>query len=106
MRKKAVVKKVEKRPDLFEGQAVGRLGFKPLIHKDGTPFDDVDYFELLGRKAISLEKENTSKNLPTDYGNYDRATINVAKQVVQAIDEKMPKNDILKFINMCIEYGK
>lgn len=105
MRKKAVVKQVVKRPDLFQGQAVGRLGFKPLSHKDGTPYDDVDYFELLGRKAISMDKENTSKNLPTDYGELDRNTIEVAKQVVKAIDEKMPKKDILNFINMCIDYN-
>lgn len=106
MRKKAVSKQVIQRPELFSGQKVGRVGFKPLCHKDGTPFDDVDYFELLGRKAIELDKANTSKTLPTNYGEYDRDTINVAKQVVKAIDEKMPKQDILNFINMCIEYGK
>ena len=44
-----VKKKLDK---IYSKKSVGRISLKPLEHKDGTPFDDIDYLELLGRKAI------------------------------------------------------
>lgn len=107
MRKKVdTSNKIKPAPGLFNQTNVGRAGFKPLIHKDGTPFKDVDYFELLGRKCIEMDKSNPNPNIPTNYGkNYDLSTINVAKQVVKALDEGMSRDDVGRFINQCIDFN-
>lgn len=93
---------VKPNPELFKNSLCGRLGYKPLQHKDGTIFDDIDYFELLGRKCIEMDKTNATPYLPTDYGTFDRATCDVAKQVCKALDEGMSKQDINKFLAQCI----
>ena len=97
--------KIKPNPALFRDAKVGRVSYKPLEHKDGRPFNDVEYFELLGRKAIELDKANKS-NLPTNYGVYDRDTINVAKQVAQGIDEGYSQEELQQFLNTCIDYTK
>lgn len=90
-------------PDLFNGAKVGRIGFKPLHHKDGSILDDVDYFELLGRKCLDLDAENTNPIVPTDYGTYDPTTVQVAKEVCKAIDEGVSKKDIQLYLSRCID---
>ena len=97
--------KIKPNPALFRDAKVGRVSYKPLVHKDGRQFNDVEYFELLGRKAIELDKANKS-NLPTNYGSYDRDTINVAKQVAQGIDDGYSQEELQQFLNICIDYTK
>lgn len=97
--------KIKPNPALFRDAKVGRVSYKPLVHKDGRQFNDVEYFELLGRKAIELDKANKS-NLPTNYGAYDRDTINVAKQVAQGIDDGYSQEELQQFLNACIDYTK
>lgn len=95
--------KIKPNPKLFINATVGRTAYKPLEHKDGRQYDDVDYFELLGRKCEELDKQNPYKNVPTDYGQYDRDVVNVAKQVCKAIDDGTPRNEIQMFLNRCID---
>ena len=90
-------------PKLFKGVAPGRIGFKPLKHKDGTIFEDVDYFELLGRKCIEMDKMNRNPSIPTDYGKYDRKTVEVAKEVCKGIDNGLSRDDIKAYLTRCIE---
>lgn len=97
---------VKPNPALFKDVKPGRIGFKPLKHKDGTIFEDVDYFELLGRKCIELDKKNRNPVLPTDYGKYDRDTVMVAKEVCKAIDSGIDRDDIKAYISRCIDETK
>ena len=97
--------KIKPNPALFRDAKVGRVSYKPLVHKDGRQFNDVEYFELLGRKAIELDKANKS-NLPTNYGAYDRDAVNIAKQVAQGIDEGYSQEELQQFLNTCIDYTK
>lgn len=97
---------VKPSPELFRNAKVGRVGFKPLMHKDGTIFDDVDYFELLGRKCIELDNANKNPVVPTDYGSYDLETVQVAKEVCKAIDNGVSKSDIQLYLSRCIDPSK
>lgn len=101
-------------PALFSNRGVGRTPFKPLVkvEKDNnnnvveTPFKDVDYFELLGRKAIEMDEKNPNPRIPTNYGNYDRDTVNLAKEVVKGIDNGYSKEELNTFIHQCIILGE
>jgi hypothetical protein len=93
-------------PKLYDGVQPGRISYKPLHHKDGTIFDDVDYFELLGRKCIELDKKNRNPVVPTDYGTYDRDTVTVAKEVCKAIDNGVSREDISDYLKRCIDIDK
>lgn len=93
-------------PALFKDAKVGRDTFKPLKHKDGRDFTDLDYFELLGRKCIELDKENANSRLPTDYGVYDRKVVEVAKNVCNGLDEGISKTELHNYISMCIKIDK
>ena len=98
--------KIKPNPIMFKHTSVGRNSFKALKHKDGTPYSDVDYFELLGRKCIELDKSNRNTNVPTNYGdNYDLSTVNVAKQVVKALDDGIARDDVAEFIKQCIDFN-
>lgn len=88
---------------LFENSQVGRIAFKPLHHKNGDIYTDLEYMELLGRKCIELDKENTSTSIPTDYGTFDRDVVEVAKQICKGIDAGMNKKDLQKYLSMCID---
>lgn len=103
MSKSAVVK-MQPNPKLFSGSKVGRTSFKPLQHKDGTNLNDVEYFELLGRKCLEMDKNNPNKNLPTNYGNYDRTTCELAKEVCRGIDAGMSKEELTKYIVNSIDF--
>lgn len=105
-RKTQPKQKVKPNPQLFKDTRVGTLSYKPLEHKDGTKFDDVDYFELLGRKAEEMDKQNKNPNLPTNYGDYDRNVIEVAKQVCKGLDNGMTKSEINEYLRACIDYTK
>lgn len=98
--------KIKGNPEIFKDKRVGRSGMKPLMHKDGTAYSDIEYFELLGRKALEMDKKNTSSVLPTNYGKYDRQTMEFAKEVVKAIDSGVPTEEIQTYINMSIDFEK
>lgn len=103
MFRKKNLKKIEPNKKLFIDKKPGIINYKPLMHKNGRPFTDIEYFELLGRKAIELDKLNKS-NLPTDYGDgIDRDTVEVAKNVVNAIDNGISNEDITKYLSICID---
>lgn len=114
MKKKKDIAKRVKTPvsqeiqNKFSNQQVGRVCMKPLKHKDGTIYSDVDYFELLGRKCIELEKNNPNPNLPIDYlaMGYDRDCVELSKNIVKAIDEKIPKTQIQEYLKRCINYNE
>lgn len=90
-------------PKLFKDSKVGRLNFKPLLHKDGRELTDLEYFELLGRKCIELDKQNNNPKLPTDYGAYDRKVVEVAENICKGIDEGISKADLQRYLSMCID---
>lgn len=100
---KKKVNKIKPNPNLFKNTHVGRNTYKGLVHKDGTPFDDVDYFELLGRKCIELDKQNSNKRLPTDYGSYDLETVKMAKEICKGIDSGMNKKELTQYISQSIK---
>lgn len=90
----------------FKNAKSGLSSFKGLEHKDGTPLKDIEYFELLGRKAIEMDKANKTR-LPTNYGNYDPDTVKVAKEVVKAIDSgELTEDEINAYIQLCIDVEK
>lgn len=89
-----------KRPN-FGGIRTGRGAYKTLEHKDGRKFDDVDYFELLGRKCIEMDKKNTT-NLPTNYGRYSKECVDVAKEVVKGIDNGMTHEELNAYLVTCV----
>ena len=93
-----------RKPELFENQHVGRTPYAGLKHQNGRPFKDVEYFELLGRKCLEMDKKNPNKAIPTNYGELDRNVCEVAKQVAMGIDEGMSTEDLQQFINTCIDY--
>ena len=55
--KKMNVQEIKQKQKLFNGIREGRSSYKPLEHKNGTKFNDVEYFELLGRKCIEMDKQ-------------------------------------------------
>lgn len=91
-------------PTLFAKSHVGRAGFKPLEHKDGRIFNDIDYFELLGRKCLEVDKSNPNPKLPSDYGDYDRNVCEVAKEICKGIDSGMSRSELLNYLNICVDY--
>jgi len=91
---------------LFADAKVGLQSYKPLEHKDGSKFKDIDYFELLGRKCMELDKKNKNPNLPTDYGKYDRNVCEVAKEVCRGIDNGMSKEELQQYLDICIDIEK
>ena len=107
MKKVAKVSTIKPNPTLFNHRGVGRKGYKPLKHKDGTPFTDIEYFELLNERVKEIEKEqagNTFINYE-EYG-FDRDTVEIAKQVGKALDEKRPEKEIRDFLGACIDFNK
>lgn len=104
MKNKKNVQKIKANPALFRGIHEGRASFKPLEHKNGKRFDNVDYFELLGRKCIEMDKANRNPSLPTRYGDYDPITCKVAKEVCKGIDAGMSRADLNEYIDTCINY--
>lgn len=89
--------------ELFNNSKSGVLNYKKLKHKNGDEFTDLDYFELIGRKAIEMDEQNPNPRIPTNYGELDRNVVEVAKQVVKALDDGMNKNDVAQFISNCID---
>lgn len=95
--------KLKPNPNLFKDQQVGRTSFKPLKHKDGTNFNDVEYFELLGRKCLEMDKANKNPAIPTNYGKYDRDVVAVAKEVVKGLDNGLSKEEVAQYIKTCVD---
>lgn len=90
--------------NLFNGMRTGSDRLKPLMHKDGRAFDDFEYFELLGRKAIEMNEANKTR-IPTDYGDYDKDTVNLAIKVVEAYDSgEYTKDELGQYISSCLDY--
>ena len=104
----AKVNTIKPNPSLFNHKGVGRKGFKPLKHKDGTPLSDIEYFQLLAKRAEEIDKENAGSSLPVMYEKYgiDRDTVNIAKQVDRALKEGRPMNEIKDFLGLCIDFDK
>lgn len=103
--KKQPIKVKQKAPSgIFERASVGRVSTKPLIHKNGSHYRDIEYFELLGRRCVEIEKANPNPNIPVDYQKYgfDRNVCEVAKTIVKAIDEKRPTEEIESYLQRCI----
>lgn len=90
---------------VFGSAKVGLNSHKPLKHKNGNTLSDIEYMELLGRKAIAMDKEQEriNPNLPTDYGDLDRTTIAVAKEIVRGIDSGMSEKELNAYLTTCIE---
>lgn len=89
--------------EIFKHSKVGRGDYRGLMHSNGRPYSDIEYFELLGRRAEELDKLNNTR-MPTNYGNYDRDVIAVAKQVVKALDEGYSHDEINHFLKQCIVF--
>lgn len=83
---------------IFNKSIVGFKPFKGLKTKQGEKFNDMQYFEFLGRKCIEMDNQNTNKNYPTNYGNFDKDCVQLAKEVVKAIDNGENEMDIKKYI--------
>ena len=103
-RKMNVQKKVKPNPALFRDVREGRTSYKPLEHKNGKKFTDIEYFELLGRKCLEMDKANKNPALPTNYGKYDHATCFVAKEICKGIDAGMSNEDLQQYLDTCINY--
>lgn len=102
-----VKKKLDK---IYSKKSVGRISLKPLEHKDGTPFDDIDYLELLGRKAIKMEQEQklVNPNIPVNYAEkgYNLECVKLAKTVCEAIDDKRPRQEIKDYILSSLDFSE
>lgn len=89
----------------FDRVKTGYGGYTPLKHKDGKALSDIEYFELLGRKAIEMDSENSRyPNIPTDYGAFDNECVALAKEIVRGIDDGMSNHDLQQYLNSCIKY--
>lgn len=109
LKRKAKIKNtVKPNPNLFNHSKVGRTPFKPLKHKDGSPFTDIEYFELLGKKVEELEKNNPNPNLPVDFQSHglDPQVVAFTKTVCEAIKEGRPESEITAYITQSIDYDK
>ncbi len=104
MKMKKTINKIKSNPKLFAKSKSGYSSYRPLQHKDGSNYDDVDYFELLGRKCIEMDKQNHNPAIPTDYGDYDANAVALGKEVVKGIDNGMSKEDLKQYIARCIDY--
>lgn len=100
-------KKLDK---IYSRKSVGRMSFKPLQHKDGTPFDDVDYMEMLGRKAIKMEEEQKSKNpnIPVNYSEhgYSPLAMELGKRICKQIDDKRPREEVKEYMLSQIDFSE
>ena len=103
MKKNTSEPKLKANPKLFDKSIVGGATYKGFKHKDGRPFDDVDYFELLGRRCEEIDKKNKSSWLPSDYGDYSRNVVEVAKNVCKALDEGQPRSEVAEYLKLCIK---
>lgn len=89
---------------LFKNKRPGRIDYKGLRHKeDGSDLKDIEYFEMLGRKAIKMDEENTNPRLPTNYGDLDRNVVEVAKTICKGIDEGISVNELNQYLQACID---
>lgn len=95
--------KLKANPKLFDKSIVGGATYKGFTHKDGRPYDDVDYFELLGRRCQEIDKHNNSKYLPSNYGDYNLQVVEVAKRVCKALDEGVPRSEVAEYLKLCIK---
>lgn len=96
------------RPPVWEKERAqhiksGFAQFEPLKHKNGEKFTDIEYFCLLAEECEEIEANNPYPNLPPDYGDYDRDVVSIAKQVKEAHDNGVSENEIIHFLNMCID---
>lgn len=112
MKKKVITPKIKPSDAItkkLSAQKVGRMGMKPLTHKeDGTPLKDYEYFELLGRKVKELEEANPNPNLPVNFKDYgfDDTSVELARKVVEAIDDKRPISEIEQYVKNSINYDE
>ena len=91
--------------NMFKNSKPGLIQFKPLHHKDDSPLSDLEYIEMLGRKALEFDAENPYPNIPTKYPDgYDPQAMRFAKEVVGMIDAGTPKHEIKAYINSCITF--
>ena len=83
------------------------IGYHYYIRKDGSIYTDVDYFELLGRKALEMEKNNPNPKLPVNYGEgVDVECVKLAKEVVKGLDAGMSHDELNQYLNTCIKYDE
>lgn len=81
----------------------GNFLLQQLTHKNGTRLSDLEYFELLGRKCIEIDKKNTSSYMPSDYGSYDVQVVAVAKDICKALDEGIPRKELADYLKQIIK---
>lgn len=91
---------IKPNPKLFKKSMVGRNSFKPLVHKNGQTFDDIDYLELLGRRCIEIDKANENSRIPPNYGEgIDPQCVALSKEIVKGIDNGFTKKELLEYLN-------
>lgn len=88
----------EKANDMFVNNGVNLKEIKGLTHKNGKPFDDVDYCILACEYFDMKDSENSSAFLNANYGvdpNFEK----LCREVKSAYDEGIPKKELFLYIN-------
>lgn len=92
----------DKAIEMFEKNGIKCDSLKPLKIK-GKECDDVDYMIIASEYFDELDRENSNKNLPTDYG-FDPDFVKLAREVTEAYNEGVSKKDLYRYINSVIRY--
>lgn len=92
---------------LYTGKKSGSDEMRPLRHKDGKPYSDYDYFNLLGAKCEELEKSNPNPRMPINYAvlGFDPDCVRVAKHVREMKKEGYTEKECAAYIQQCIVYN-
>lgn len=92
---------------LFKGASVGGEEYRPLRHKNGKLFSDLEYFKLLGYRARMLDAQNPNiDRIPTDYGDrFDPQVVDMAKKVVDYVDEGYSDEEIKNWLARSIQFA-
>ena len=97
------VSKIKPPKGFFENSVEGRIVHKPAMHKDGTPYSDLDYLELLGRKCIELEKEAPNGIVNYNQLGYDANVVAVAKDIVNELDKGTDRKVLSDYVASIID---
>lgn len=97
------ISKIKPPKGFFEQSVVGRVSHKPARHKDGTPYSDLDYLELLGRKCIELEKDAPNGIVNYNQMGYNANVVTVAKDIVKDIDEGIDRKVLADYVASIID---
>lgn len=98
MKKQNTVTVLKPNKELFADCKVGINSFQALKHKNGQPYTDIEYMELLGRHCLKKEEKGEAYI-------YDKTTVNVAKEIVRGRDELgMTTAELTKYLNACLAF--